>query len=107
MRKLELVRDELSGPAPTPVERLLVERVVTCWLQVHLADLLLAQNAATLNFVQGEYYQRARDRAHKRFLSSIKTLALVRKMALPVLQVNIAKKQVNMVGAPVEGLGCS
>jgi hypothetical protein len=44
----------------------------------------------------GEYYQRRMDRAHRRYLSAIKTLALVRKLAVPVLQVNIARKQVNV-----------
>ncbi len=38
------------------------------------------------------------DRAHNRYLSAIKTLATVRKLALPILQVNIAKKQVNVAG---------
>src|SRR5262249_42094722 len=32
--KLAQLRAELLGDAPTPVERLLVERVVACWLQV-------------------------------------------------------------------------
>jgi hypothetical protein len=32
--KLASMRDELAGPNPTPIERLLVERVVACWLQV-------------------------------------------------------------------------
>ena len=40
------------------------------------------------------------DRAHRRYLTAIKTLAIVRKLALPVLQVNIAKKQVNVAGSP-------
>ncbi len=43
--------------------------------------------------------QRCTVRAHKRYLSAIKTLALVRKLAVPVLQVNIARKQVNVAGA--------
>jgi hypothetical protein len=47
----------------------------------------------------GMYYQKAIDRAHKRYLSAIKTLAVVREPAVPVLQVNIARKQVNMAGA--------
>jgi hypothetical protein len=90
-RKLELLRAELNGPASTPLERLLVERVVACWLQLHYADIVLAQREGKLTLAQGEYHQRARDRAHKRYLSSIKTLALVRKLAVPVLQVNIAR----------------
>jgi hypothetical protein len=105
-RKLELLRAELAGPNPTPVERLLVERVVACWLQVQDADVRYAQ-AKNLSLEWGEYYQRRMDRAHKRYLSAIKTLALVRKLALPVLQVNIARKQVNVAGPCVapEGAG--
>jgi hypothetical protein len=38
------------------------------------------------------------DRAHKRYLSALKALALVRKLALPVLvaQVNVGGQQVNI-----------
>jgi hypothetical protein len=97
LRKLELLREELAGPNPTPVEKLLVERAVTCWLQVQFAELRVAQ-AKNLTIVQGDYHQRLIDRAHRRYLSALKTLAMVRKLALPVLQVNIAKKQVNVAG---------
>src|SRR5438552_1184158 len=33
-RKLTEMKVELSGPAPTPLEKLLVERITACWLQV-------------------------------------------------------------------------
>ena len=66
---------------------------------LHLADIILAQQEGKLTLAQGEYHQRSRNRAHKRYLTSIKTLALIRKLAVPVLQVNIAKKQVNVAGA--------
>jgi hypothetical protein len=46
----------------------------------------------------GNYYQRSISSAQKRYLAAIKTLALVRKLAIPILQVNIAKKQVNVAG---------
>jgi hypothetical protein len=95
-RKVELLREELEGPDATPLERLLVERVVACWLQLHHSDIWLAQQEGKLSITQADYHQRTRDRAHKRYLSAIKALALVRKLALPVLQVNIARKQVNV-----------
>jgi hypothetical protein len=98
IRKLDLLRDELAGPAPAPLERLLVDRIVACWLQLHIGDLFLAQKEGTLKVAQAEYHERTRDRAQQRYLAAIKTLALVRKLALPVLQVNIAKKQVNVAG---------
>jgi hypothetical protein len=96
-RKLALLRAELAGTNSTPVERLLVERVVACWLQVQDADIRYAQ-AKNLTLAWSEYYQRRMDRAHRRYLSALKTLALVRKLSVPVLQVNIAKKQVNVAG---------
>src|SRR4051794_36738638 len=38
-QKLGALRAELGGPSPSPLERLLVERVVACWLQLHYADI--------------------------------------------------------------------
>jgi hypothetical protein len=100
-RKLKNLRAELAGPSPTPVERLLVERIVTCWLQLQDADIRYAQ-AKDLSITQADYHQRRIDRAHKRFLSAVKSLATVRRLAVPVLigQVNIAQKQVNNVTPP-------
>jgi hypothetical protein len=97
-RKLELLRVEVTGLDPTPVERLLAERVAACWLQVHYYEALVHQKEPDLSLDQGEYHHRRLDRAHRRYLSSLKTLALVRKLAAPVLQVNIAKRQVNVAG---------
>jgi len=97
-RRMELMRADLAGPNPTPIERLLVERVVACWLQVQDADVRYAQ-AKDLSLKWYEYCQRRMNHSHKRYLSAVKTLALVRKLAVPVLQVNIAKKQVNVAGA--------
>jgi hypothetical protein len=42
LRKLEAMRADLAGPAPTPLEKLLVERVAACWLQTMYADALYA-----------------------------------------------------------------
>jgi hypothetical protein len=98
-RKLELLRAELCGPDPTPVERLLVERVVACWLQVQDADARYAQALGEAPVAHGDYQQRRMDRAHRRYLSALRTLALVRRLAVPVLQVNVARKQVNVGSA--------
>jgi hypothetical protein len=118
-RKLDSLRAELAGPAPTPLERLLVERIAACWLHLHHLELLHASKGS-MALDLGVYYQRCLTAAQKRYLSAIKTLATVRRLALPVLigQVNIAGKQVNKVamsapegerpgaspgGAPVSG----
>jgi hypothetical protein len=96
-RKLDLLRAELSGPTPTPLERLLVERIVACWLHLHHLEIIYA-NKESVSLELGAYYQRCLSAAQKRYLAAIKTLAVVRKLAVPVLQVNIARKQVNVAG---------
>jgi len=94
--KLDRMRAELLGDAPTPVERVLVERVIACWLQVQDAELRAGRGQKDATFRQAEFNQRRMDATNRRFLAAVKTLALVRKLAVPVLQVNIAKKQVNV-----------
>lgn len=101
-RKLELMREELAGSNPTPLERLLVERIVACWLHLHHLEITYASKES-MALELGSYYQRSISSAQKRYLAAIKTLAVVRKLAVPVLQVNIAKKQVNVAGSCVSG----
>ena len=89
LAKLEALRADLAGPAPSPTERLLVERVVATWLQMAHADALAAQ-AERGSHADGEYNQRRQDRAHRRYLSAVKMLAVVRKLALPIrVDVNV------------------
>jgi hypothetical protein len=97
-RKLQDLRAELGGPNPSPVERLLAERAVGCWLHLHHLEITRA-GKASMELSLALYYQKAIDRAHKRYLSALKALVEVRKLAAPVLQVNIARKQVNVAGA--------
>jgi len=99
-RKMELMRTELAGPNPTPLERLLIERIVACWLQVQDADSRYAQ-AKDLNRQWLEFFIGRMDRANKRYLAALKTLAQIRKLAVPVLQFNIAKKQTNIAAGAV------
>lgn len=88
-RKLEVMRAELAGQAPTPLERLLVDRVVTCWLHLHHLEALYADKDS-MPLGLGSYYQRGISAAQRRYLGAIKALALVCRLAVPVLQVNVA-----------------
>ena len=96
--KLEALKKDLAGPNPTPTERLLVDRIAACWLQLADADLIAAQTKNP-TFVQGDYNQRRQDRAHRRFLSAVKMLATVRRLALPIqVDLNVAAKAGNQGG---------
>jgi hypothetical protein len=105
-RKLELLRAELAGANPTPVERLLVERVLTCWLfltGLEAGYVSLRGRPEGIPLAQDAHYERCMASAQTRYLAAIKTLAVVRKLAVPVLQVNIARRQVNVAGPCVAG----
>ncbi len=55
-------------------------------------------NADLMAIPQAEFFPRRIDRAHRRLLSAVETLARVRKLALPSLMVNLAKNQQVNVG---------
>jgi len=71
--------------------------VVTCWLHLYHLEARYATRENTSPKLE-THYQRILYVAQKRYLSAIKTLAAIRKLAVPVLQVNIARKQVNVAG---------
>ena len=97
--QLENMRQEVAAPATSPLERLLAERIVACWLQLHYAELLYVQNLPDFAQEQDEYYQKRLDRLNRRYLSAIRSLAQVRKLLKPsAAQINIADKQINTVG---------
>jgi hypothetical protein len=96
-RCLDELRQELAGPDPAPLETLLVERILTCWLQANYEDCVDTQNwRKNRTLDQHTHYQKRAERAHRRFLAAVKTLATVRRLRLPALQVNIAGRQVNV-----------
>jgi hypothetical protein len=94
-RKLAAMRAELEGDAPSALESLLVDRIAACWLQVHEIDLRYAQ-AGECSQTQMESLVRRQNGAHKRYLSAVKALAVVRKLGIPSIQVNIGKNQLNV-----------
>ena len=81
-RKAEQLRAELAGPAPSPLERLLIERIVATWLQVHYSDASYAQLKGT-NPAQHTAALQRQNSAQQRYLQAVKSLATVRKLLRP------------------------
>lgn len=95
--QLGKMKKGLIGEQPSPLERLLAERICACWLQVQYAEWIYATKPkAGMSLALGDYLQRQVDRAQARYLAAIRTLAQVRKLGLPDVQVNIGEKQVNV-----------
>jgi len=94
------VAAELAGPSPSPVERVLAETAATSWFAYRLHEAHYAASVeGGMTLAQSEHAQRRIDRAHQRLLSTLKTLATVRRLALPALQINVARQQVNQLNA--------
>jgi hypothetical protein len=73
------LRAELSGPCPTPLERLAIDRVVVSWLECSYADVVAARLCDVSPRV-AEFALERQDRAAKRHLSSLGALATIRKL---------------------------
>lgn len=105
-RRAAQVRAELEGAHPSPLERLLCERIATCWLAVYLLD------AATVTASNGqrppariiEHHERMKDSAQRRYLDACVALARVRRLLQPSLQVNIAQPGAQQLNVGREAL---
>jgi len=82
--KLDEMRTELGDAGSSPLEKLLIERVLACWVQTCYSDASYAQSRdpkaspAVLRELQHR-----QDSSQRRLLDAIKKLALVRKLLRP------------------------
>jgi hypothetical protein len=105
--RLETMRREVAGLDPTPLEMLLAERVVACWLLVEMLEYIISTQLGRENEENRVTYSLLKlvigwqESAHRRYLSAIKTLAQVRRLQRgSSLQINVGAQQVNISGDP-------
>ncbi|MFL5760626.1 MAG: hypothetical protein ACJ789_12940 [Thermomicrobiales bacterium] len=98
-RKLSTMRTELLSDGASPLERLLVNRVVATWLALYYAEATYHQRLKSgIAWADNDGYQRDIDRIHRRYLAAIRTLASVQRFVLPPMQINVANRQINVAG---------
>ena len=78
-RQLAAMKADLAGPDPSPLEVLLVERIVACWLQLSYADASSAR-ASGLSIRLADFGLRRQDSAQRRYLMAIASLAMTRRL---------------------------
>ena len=100
------LRRELRGQGSTPLERILIDRIVMCWLQVEIAERqYLGMMKGGVTVAKGKFYEELQDRAHRRYISAIKALAQVRRLQRPAIaQLNLANHQINVAVPAVESV---
>lgn len=94
----EQLQQDLARPSDGPLEKLLTQQVVLSWLKLAYVEWHHRHYLAAGGTVKEcGFWERRLSAAQRRFLRATETLARVRRLQLPAVQVNIAEQQVNQV----------
>src|SRR5829696_3209077 len=103
--RLDTMRSEIAGPDPSPLEVLLVEKIVSACMLTEVLELFLSAQLTKLPKSQRmshsvlKFNLAWQERAHRRLLSSIRELARVRRLQSGVpnsqtnVQINLSKPE--------------
>ena len=87
--KMHQLRAELAGPKPSGVEWHLADAAALSWADHHRCVIERERLTDSASLKARAYYDQRVDRAHKRFIRTMKALAAVRKLDLTAVQINI------------------
>jgi len=93
-RHLDAMRSELAGTKPSPLDRLLIDRILATNVQAMYFDAMETTDPTAENMRVARYRMDRREQAHKQFLSAVKMLATVRNLVARtnVIQVELIHK---------------
>ena len=101
----EGVKRELGYVSAPGMDRLLIEHVALCWLRLQCLEQRYGNVMhQSITLVLAQHYEKRLSATQQRYLRACQSLARIRKMNLPALQVNIATdggQQVNVQGEVV------
>jgi hypothetical protein len=101
-RRLKELREQLGYEESSPLERILVEQILVCWVNLYVLEINSATKLCESHSPEtGLYWDRRLTGAQRRFRRASESLARVRKLSrnTPALQFNIATsggQQVNV-----------
>jgi hypothetical protein len=88
--QLDAMARELAGADASPLERLLIDRLIVTWLEVQHADLdRTMPTSGPENIKLALLRLKRQESAQKRYLVAVRTLALVRRLLEPKLMVEV------------------
>jgi hypothetical protein len=80
-RGMEVLRDDLGFASAPPLERLLIEQVVLCWVNLHMLGVVHSYRLVESHTTEtGLYWDRRLSTAQRRFMRATESLARVRKL---------------------------
>lgn len=103
-QRLQSIRADLGHDTSTPLERLLIQQVTLCWLNLNLLEyrhVNIMKQSTTLTL--GAYWDKRLSMSQRRFTRACESLARVRRLSRRIpIQVNIAAQggqQVNLAAS--------
>ena len=93
LAQMERDAEELAGPNPSPLEKVLAERVSISRFRCYYYECLCLMHLGQGSLELDDHKHKRLARAQRDFLSACRALAQVRKLELPFVQVNVADKQ--------------
>ena len=93
------MRDELGYQTAPVMEQMLIDNIVTAWLRLQYIDFTVAAKMGKeFSLRPMEFWQKSLAMAQRNYLAACESLAKIRKMKLPNIQLNIGDKQINVAG---------
>jgi hypothetical protein len=93
------IRDDMGYHDAPMMEQLLIENIVTCWLHVQYCQgqiaMLIGKDRSIAIL---EFWEKRNTAAQRRYLAACESLAKVRKLRIPNIQMNFGEKQINVAG---------
>ena len=95
-RHLDTMRGELAGPNPSPLDKLLVDRIIATHIELLYFTAMEATDPTGENMRAARYRMDRKDQANRHFLAAVKMLATVRNL---VARTNVI--QIELLHAPI------
>lgn len=93
------LQQDIARPGDGALEKLLIQQIALAWLKLAFTEYhhrhYLTNGNTTIT--QADFWERRLSAAQRRYLRAVETLARVRRLQLPAVQVNIGAQQVNQV----------
>lgn len=98
--ELEQMRASLRQPEDGVLEELLIAQIGLCWLNLMTAERVREQRwSEGISYESADFWDKHVSRLRTDYLRAIRSLASVRRILVPAIQVNIAAQQMNQVRA--------
>jgi hypothetical protein len=108
-RETQALADALGYTHAPPLQQILIDNILACWLRCHWTELQLAacdripRTPAQRTAAQhAPYWEQRLSAAQRRYLHAVESLAGLHKLQRPTVQVNIGQHQVNLVNQKTE-----